>query len=632
MEKLDSDILTNDTHYFFSSLTDRFTETTYRWAQKLSAKFHKSFKPIFLLPYQHNSAFEEENYIVLNERLFQTQERLKKDDLIDFLYPEDMNKQFSISPRILELIEQLFAKQGIVYILPFTSVWLSIASNPKVKLLSPAPDVAALFDDKVEHIRIFQQLGIPANKTEIFMTFEEARTKQKMYPFFFSVAFSSGGFESCVIRDPAHLEGFYKSLRPVNQKGPFIAARLLTDIVLAPNVNAMVVGQNQTCIVCISDQLLRENNYMGNIYPSSATPLHQKLMTEATQKIGNYMSSMGFRGMFGVDFLISRDGSCFPTDINPRRQGGYFCNVMMSKKIDLIDRELSLYLGEPVTPFSLKDMQIDYSWAHHKLAPYYHNVEINEELIEGHPKDPFEHIGSVYTAMYYPKHLILLSGNPGFYAASGYDKNQLKQMITTNVDRLLNTLYKRRPDIDELIAPPTVHNAPLTNIIIEPFHTNDLEAVEQILTDHVKDPTGIAWEEIHDIERYMKGEKDPDGRKYRYLIAHDAAGTVLGCIGYTVPAQQQLIKFTQSAEKSCGEIVHTFVTRHCYHGGGVGKQLFEKACDALRHDDKTVALMDSGIRYKDSWKFFDQIGCEPVGIIPDKYGPGWHAKAWKKNL
>lgn len=266
--------------------------------------------------------------------------------------------------------------------------------------------------------------------------------REKNIPFFLSGAYSSGGFESKVIYTPEELDAFYATLRPINKAGHFIVARLIKDIALSPNTNAIITGENQTTLVCISDQILRGGNkYMGNLYPSQASSKQIKILVDATIKVGNYLSTLGFRGLFGMDFIITKEGECFPTDLNPRRQGGYFCNVMMSQKIDLIDLELKLVLGEELPNFCYEDFQVDYFWAHSKLTPYFNNTEIQKEFEIGNPSDPFRTVGSTYTAIYYPKDHILMAGNPGFYLVSGHSYKRIKTKLFKETEKIISTSY-----------------------------------------------------------------------------------------------------------------------------------------------------------------------------------------------
>lgn len=447
VSELDPNLLKDDNFYYFSLLSDRFEPLNNFWAEKLEKRFNKKFKPIFILPFKHNYLFEEDNYIVLNKRLFELQEKLKRTDIINLIYPEDLNKQFCESEFIQTLIKQLLDKQDRLFILSFSSVWMDM-DNPKITILGPNSKIAAKLDDKAEHVRIFEQLNLPTNKSTIYNNFEELKEKQEEYPCFVSATFSSGGFESKIIDTKDNLMEFYDSLRPINQKGSFIASRLLKDISFAPNSSAIILGEDKTTVICISDQLLRENRYMGNSYPSQVDTKYQEIISDITIKVGNYISKLGFRGLFGLDFIITKDGECFPTDLNPRRQGGYYCNILMSQKIDIIDLELRLALGEPLPDVKSEDFSINYCWGHSKLVPYYHNMKIEHELEIGIPTEPFNKIGSEYKAIYYPKGHILIAGNPGFYLTTDYNYVNMRERLSKETEKIISESYSACEDFN----------------------------------------------------------------------------------------------------------------------------------------------------------------------------------------
>jgi predicted ATP-grasp superfamily ATP-dependent carboligase len=438
--KLSPTITTDEHSYFFTMLADRFNPLNIRWQKALEKRFNKPFRPIYILPFRHNKYFEEENYIVLNDHLASLQKELERSDIIFLIYPEDLNRQFCESTQIRRIVEQLIAKQGQVFVLSFTSVWLEF-NNPKVVVLGPNGKVAAKYDAKSEHAKTFEKLGLPTIKTKVYRDFQELRTLQVEYPYFLSAMFTSGGIESRSIYTPEDLEAYYEGLRPANKVRPFIAAKLMTDMVAAPNSSALVSGEDQTTVVCISDQVLRDNHYMGNLYPSQVSAAHQKVIHEATIKVGNYLSREGFRGLFGLDFLISESGDCFPIDLNPRRQGGYYCQVM-SSPTDLIDLEMRVIFNDPLPKFKYEDFQANYSWGHSKLTPYSPDVKILEEIVEGDPLEPFVNAGATHRAIYYPKDYTLIIGNPGFYLTSGSSYEDVKRRLTEETDKTISESYR----------------------------------------------------------------------------------------------------------------------------------------------------------------------------------------------
>jgi biotin carboxylase len=194
-------------------------------------------------------------------------------------------------------------------------------------------------------------------------------------------------------------------------------------------------------MVCTTDQLLRGNRYLGNFYPSRASKEYREMMAAMTTRVGNYLSRLGFRGLFGMDFLITKDGHCYPTDLNPRRQGGYYCNVLMTDKVDLIELELKLALGEKIPEMKPIDFKVDYCWAQSKLAPYYANMQINKEFKSGDPLKPFQKIGSTHSAIYYPKNHILLAGNPGFYLTTSHTYLKMRRKLLKETEEIISKSY-----------------------------------------------------------------------------------------------------------------------------------------------------------------------------------------------
>lgn len=441
--KLSPTIATDEYYYFFSMLSDRFIPLNERWAKGLEKRINKTFKPIYILPFYHSEMFEEENYIVLNEQLEEVHKQMKRTDIINLIHPEDLNKQFSKSPEIKQLVDQLIEKQGKVFVLSFSDVWFEL-DNSDIVLLGPDPKVAAFYDAKIEHYRTFEKLGIETVKSVVYQDIQELRDNQTEYPFFLSAMYSSGGIESKAIFTDQDLEAYYLHLRPVNKKEPLISTRYIDDIVLAPNSSGIVTGKGKVTVVCISDQILRNNQYMGNIYPSRITTEHVEQIKRATETVGKFLSQQGFRGLFGIDFLITKSGNCYAVDLNPRRQGGYYC-IAMSSRYDLIELELAVIFNEPIPELSYDDFQVDYCWAHSKLKPYYPNVRITDEFSLGNPVEPFKTIGATYRAMYYPKNNTLMDGNPGFYLTSGVNYNEVKLSLYKETEQTISKSYVNLP-------------------------------------------------------------------------------------------------------------------------------------------------------------------------------------------
>ena len=439
--RLNENLLNDQNAYYFNLLSDRFHPLHSIWEANLKKRFGLTFKPIFVLPAGHNELFRDENYIVINQSLdAMCVESSPSTNTFAILAADDFNKQFSHSAFAREIIAKLLLKQEQVFVLSLTSVGLTFDSL-RVQILGPDPEVAARFDDKAEHLNVFRQLGLPTNQTWVYASYEELQAKHTEYPFFLSAASSSAGSDSCRIETSQELASYFENLRSHNKSSHFVAARLLTDIVSAPNASAMVLSENNTLVVCITDQILRGHRYLGNIYPSSVGALHYSMILEMTTSVGNYLSKQGFRGLFGLDFLITSTGGCYPLDLNPRRQGSYHCNVMMSKQVDLIDLEQSVIFGEIVPIIKHEQFAVPYCWAHSKIMPHRANATLGEGFEIGDPLEPFDTVGAHHAAAWYRKGSVLKGGAAGHYVRTGISRPLLLDTLGREVDEIITQLY-----------------------------------------------------------------------------------------------------------------------------------------------------------------------------------------------
>lgn len=441
-KELKPEIFTDEYEYLFTFLNDRFEYAVELWVKELEKKFNKKFKSIWILSSKQSDLFKKENFIVINKKLQEIKRNLKNNNIVYLEDYEDTNKEFSESEFIKDLINKLIGKQERVFILGPTSSCLDIR-NSKVKILGPSPKIATQFDNKTEHVKLFNYLDLPRNKTRIYDSIEDIKENVR-YPFYISASYTSGGHESGAIYSEDDLGVFYSKLRKINKKQPFLVSDLITDIKFSPNINAVVCGENDTRTICITDQILRGNQYLGNIYPSKASEKAKQTIIEATNKIGNHLSKLGFRGLFGLDYIIDSKENVFAVDLNPRRQGGYLTNILMTlPKINIPEIELKLAMGEEIPDFDYEELQVKFIWAHSKIKPYLPNVRVLNDFQSGKPPGPFDNVGAEYKAIFYPKGCLFTDGNAGYLIisnSSSYEK--VKERIIKEAEILISKNFE----------------------------------------------------------------------------------------------------------------------------------------------------------------------------------------------
>jgi len=103
--------------------------------------------------------------------------------------------------------------------------------------------------------------------------------------------------------------------------------------------------------------------------------------------------------------------------------------MLKAKEINVIEIELKLALGEKVSPAVLKELSIDYAWAHSKVKPPHSNYKILSSLKYGEYTNPFLKIGSLFKMTFFSKKYLYVSGTAGCCIASSYSRNEVEKTI-----------------------------------------------------------------------------------------------------------------------------------------------------------------------------------------------------------
>jgi len=171
------------------------------------------------------------------------------------------------------------------------------------------------------------------------------------------------------------------------------------------------------------------------------------------------------------------------------------------------------------------------------------------------------------------------------------------------------------------------------SIVVRALERSDIGALEAILRQHVRDlhTHEVVESEVTAIIDCMGAIPDSNGHIRHYLVACDHTDIPVGCMAVACPDQDMLMHFSTTENESV-ELLNAFVSKSHFRGEGVGRRLFEAACKYASAHGANYLLVNSGPRYKNSWGFYDRLCDSDHGFIENKYGPGRHAKTWKKNL
>lgn len=435
--ELDKDIFSNKKEYFFTFLSNRFELINDHLAELLAKKYNKKFEPIYVLSAEPGKYHQKTSYIIINRRLKDLRKKLINKKLILLQDVEDLNNEFSESKFVNKLIEDLAKKQNQIFVISFSSFGLNIKNN-KIVNIGPERELVEKYDNKIEQVKLFRKLKLPVNETRIYKDAESLMSAKINYPSFISPSFTSGGSENAIIFSKKDLSVFFTRLRKINRNGEFFVARYIENVSSSPNSVGIICGKDDARVLCLTDQLIRGVKHTGNIYPSLASKKNKDKIISVTKKIGIYLSGLGFRGMYGCDFIIDGNEKLFVVELNPRRQSTYLMTQLMSKKIDLLEAELLLAIGGGIPEFNYDDIQGEYIWLHNKLKQNLKFQFLTKEFKINSENKPLEKIGEKFICSYFPTEYIMNDCNFfGYYIATGKSYEKVLENSKKEINEVL---------------------------------------------------------------------------------------------------------------------------------------------------------------------------------------------------
>ena len=257
------------------------------------------------------------------------------------------------NPGAQETFDEYLDRYETVYMASFMKPSLSI--NRQIIPLFPALDETQWLNSKFNQYSLFAdlKLSVPSHKVIVL-----GDISAHHLPFFYSLETSSGGNGNGLITDMDDLAGL-KSMYPIQT--PILVAEVVQDIKVKPCVAAVCDRFGNVVVVAMTDQVTEGNKYAGNVYPSKlAGSLQEDKILREVRALGAELSKRGFVGMFGVDYLVDKDGNSWITDLNPRRIGAYSLLAELFEE-PLIKLEFDAYVGNSIegTVFAAKHIDED---------------------------------------------------------------------------------------------------------------------------------------------------------------------------------------------------------------------------------------------------------------------------------
>jgi hypothetical protein len=101
--------------------------------------------------------------------------------------------------------------------------------------------------------------------------------------------------------------------------GGGIVEEFIDGVVASPSGTGQVGPDGTVRVVATHDQIIKAGQYWGCVFP--AGDAWRAEVVSSVQRVGDVLNALGFRGTFGVDFVVSADGQLAAVEINLRKVG-----------------------------------------------------------------------------------------------------------------------------------------------------------------------------------------------------------------------------------------------------------------------------------------------------------------------
>ncbi len=273
-------------------------------------------------------------------------------------------------PRVIEIVKTLISKQNELAISMFQSLpEMTLQRFPGVRILGPEGNIANKWNSKLfTYESLNGILPIPdfriCNSREDLLQNTRGLWNTWRDGIFLSLEYSAAGAFSFLARSEEEL-----LIRLGDWQPPYLITRFFPHE-YDPTVLAVVANENDVYIGGIADQQMADlNKFTGSIFPSVLPSEVLKDLKKLTVTVGRALGRTGYRGIFGCDYILDKQGDLRFVEVNARKQGTTMemcCNLENSLPEgcpSLLELEYSA-VTENSFPAKTRDLPADFAGVH----------------------------------------------------------------------------------------------------------------------------------------------------------------------------------------------------------------------------------------------------------------------------
>jgi hypothetical protein len=285
-----------------------------------------------------------------------------------------------------QLLERILHEQDYVYIHMFESrPEMTLVDGDRIRLLGPDPALAHHLNNKLLQYRMACELGIPVAEGVCCDCLEDALDAAENFfrsgeEIFISQAYSAAGNNSAFASDCKQIQQRFQE-----NDQPYLLTRRIPHS-HDPTVLAVVASSDQVYVASVADQRMEKNQYRGSTFPTVLDENVVERLKEYTRRVGRYMGSRGYRGIFGCDYMVDDRGQTYFVEVNARKQGTTLESALtmlhsLPGQANLLEIEFTA-IQQGTLPQGLKELdstRSDFCWGTHNVKCHGH-IQVNRRI------------------------------------------------------------------------------------------------------------------------------------------------------------------------------------------------------------------------------------------------------------
>ena len=223
---------------------------------------------------------------------------------------------------VLSLVDRILSRQEQLYLYMYESdPHMTLDQRDRVILIGPDKDLAHRLNNKAVQFQLLER-AVPVVDFRICSSFQEMlQTAESLWDtwedgIFVSRMYSAAGTASTIAQSVNDILACF-----TEDDSGFLLSRYIPHE-FDPTVLGVVANDEEVYIAGVADQRIEDGNrFVGSTYPSILPDDIIAALEHHTRTIGRIIGRLGYRGIFGCDFLVDRENQIRFLEINARKQG-----------------------------------------------------------------------------------------------------------------------------------------------------------------------------------------------------------------------------------------------------------------------------------------------------------------------